>query len=94
MESTEGGARPWYVSLFACFSSKPVTAVAADAAVAVADDAVVAADAAVADAAVADAAVADAAAVVAAVADAAALDAQPVAVRSPLETVSEEPDPE
>lgn len=99
VESTEGGARPWYVSLFACFSSKPVTAVAADA---VADAAVVAAvadaaavavvaanavDAAVADAAVADAAVADAV-------DAAALDAQPVAVRSPLETVSEEPDPE
>jgi hypothetical protein len=93
VESTEGGARPWYFGLVACFFSKPVAVVyAVVEPVAVA--AVAAAAVPVAVVPVAVVPVAAAAEPVAAVAEPAAEPVVSVAVRGPLKTVCEEPDPE
>ena len=110
VESTEGGARPWYFALVACFFSKPVLAVADVAAanavepVAVAEPVVALVNAAVVaepvvavvNAVVAEPVVAEPVVVadVAVAADAVAEPVVSVAVRGPLKTVCEEPDPE
>jgi hypothetical protein len=88
VESTEGGARPWYFGLVACFFSKPVAVVSA-VVEPVAVAAVVEPVAAVAAAAVPVAVVP-----VAAVAEPVAEPVVSVVVRGPLKTVCEEPDPE